>query len=398
MKKKIIIFIVILITVSVIGVCFWVHKEKQENIRIDAEAITLKEDLTVKYGDKVKISDFIENIKGKLINDKEINTEELGDIQVSFDFINIKNKKRTYNFTIKVVDVNSPKIFMGDSYTVKVGYNKNLVDVLLSGDDIDDNPVREILGEYDLNTVGSYDLTYSITDSSGNQTKKDFTLYVKESNEEKSKTKKVDIADVISQHKTENTKIGIDVSKWEEEIDWQEVKRSGVEFAMIRIGYQTEYDGNYVLDPYFILNIEGAKSVDIPVGIYFYSYAKNVNQAIEQAEWVKENLKGYEIDLPIAFDWESWNSFNTTGMSFNTINKVANAFLDNLQESGYDGMLYSSKSYLEKIWHPTKYEIWLAQYNTRVTYEGEYSIWQMTENGRVNGISDDVDIDIMYLD
>lgn len=398
MKKKIIRFIVILITVSVIGVCFWVHKEKQENIRIDAEAITLKEDLTVKYGDKVKISDFIENIKGKLINDKEINTEELGDIQVSFDFINIKNKKRTYNFTIKVVDVNSPKIFMGDSYTVKVGYNKNLVDVLLSGDDIDDNPVREILGEYDLNTVGSYDLTYSITDSSGNQTKKDFTLYVKESNEEKSKTKKVDIADVISQHKTENTKIGIDVSKWEEEIDWQEVKRSGVEFAMIRIGYQTEYDGNYVLDPYFILNIEGAKSVDIPVGIYFYSYAKNVNQAIEQAEWVKENLKGYEIDLPIAFDWESWNSFNTTGMSFNTINKVANAFLDNLQESGYDGMLYSSKSYLEKIWHPTKYEIWLAQYNTRVTYEGEYSIWQMTENGRVNGISDDVDIDIMYLD
>ena len=91
MKKKIIRFIVILITVSVIGVCFWVHKEKQENIRIDAEAITLKEDLTVKYGDKVKISDFIENIKGKLINDKEINTEELGDIQVSFDFINIKN-------------------------------------------------------------------------------------------------------------------------------------------------------------------------------------------------------------------------------------------------------------------------------------------------------------------
>ena len=254
------------------------------------------------------------------------------------------------------------------------------------------------MGEYDVNTVGDYNLSYVVTDSSGNQTKKDFVLHVKEKKqEEKEKVKTIDIADVLQNYKTENTQIGIDVSKWQEEIDWQEVKNAGVEFAMIRIGYQTEYDGDCVLDPCFVANIEGAKAVNLPVGVYFYSYAKNVEQAKSQAEWVKENLKDYEIDLPIAFDWESWSSFNRAGMSFYTINKVANVFLETLEKAGYKGMLYSSKFYLEKIWYPCEYEIWLAQYNSRVTYEGEYSIWQMSEAGRVSGIRNNVDIDVWYL-
>lgn len=116
----------------------------------------------------------------------------------------------------------------------------------------------------------------------------------------------------------------------------------------------------------------------LPVGVYFYSYAKTVGQAKEQAKWVKENLKNYELQLGVAFDWESWNSFNTAGMSFYTINKAANVFLDTLQDAGYKGMLYSSKTYLEKIWYPTKHDTWLAQYNKAATYEGEYSIWQMS--------------------
>lgn len=83
-------------------------------------------------------------------------------------------------------------------------------------------------------------------------------------------------------------------------------------------------------------------------------------------------------------------------MSLYTINKVANTFLNKLAEEGYKGMLYSSKNYLEKIWYPTEHETWLAQYNTKATYKGVYSIWQMSSVGRVNGIKGDVDIDIMY--
>ena len=398
--KKIIIFVIILIIILIAGISIWLYKEEQENIKIDAEAVTLKGNLTVEFGKNVKVSDFIENLNGSLVSDYEIDTEKLGDELVSFEFINIKNKKRKSEFTVKIVDVTPPQIFSGNSYTMNVGDNKDLTGVLLSGDDTDDNPKREILGEYDVNTVGNYDLTYVVTDSSGNKTEKQFTLYVKEPSQGGvvPEPKRLDIADVLDNYKNENTKIGIDVSKWQKDINWQEVKNAGIEFVMIRMGYQTDYDGDYVIDPYFISNIEGAKEVELPVGIYFYSYAKSVEQARDQAKWVSENLKDYDIDLPVSFDWESWNSFNSAGMSFYTINKAANVFLDTLEEAGYKGMLYSSKVYLEKIWYPTKHDIWLAQYNNKATYEGKYSIWQMSSSGRVNGINGNVDIDIMYLE
>lgn len=408
MKKLIIFFITTIILIVIIAgaVGLWLYKEEKENKRIDAESVVLKENLTIEFGKKAKVSDFIESLNGTMITDNEIDTERLGDIEVSFDFINIKNKKRTATFTIKTIDVNAPKIFSGSSYTVKVGYNNNLTNVLLSGDDIDDNPIREIVGEYDFNTVGDYNLTYVVTDSSGNETKKNFILHViEEPTTPQPPTlpkEPIYFDDILSNYKTEKTKIGIDVSKWQGEINWEQVKDSGVEFAIIRMGYQTDYDGDYVLDPYFVANIEGAKRVGLPVGIYFYSYAKNVNQAKEQAEWVRNNLKDYSIDIGIAFDWESWNSFNTTGMSFYTINKVANTFLDSVieteAEAGRRGFLYGSKTYLEKIWYPTEHDTWLAHYTSETNYQGKYSIWQMCDTGRVNGINGNVDIDIMYFE
>ena len=187
MMKKVVIIVVILITVLVVGICFWQYKE---NKKIEAEAIILKEDLSIEFGTEVKVSDFIENLKGSLIEDSQINTEQLGEKQVSFEYINVKNKRKMAEFTIKVVDTKLPQIFSGNSYTVKVGYDKNLADVLLSGDDADDNPTREILGEYDVNTIGDYNLTYCVTDSSGNQMKKDFVLHVKEKEKEEKKKPK----------------------------------------------------------------------------------------------------------------------------------------------------------------------------------------------------------------
>lgn len=395
MKKTI--SITVLLIIAIVGI--FIYFNIKENKRIDAEAVTLIENLNIEYGKKAKISDFIQNLNGTLLNDYEINTENLGENQITFEYINIKNKKRKYTFTITTIDTTKPQIFMGNSYTVKLGYNKNLTDVLLSGDDIDDNPKREIIGEYDLNTVGDYKLTYEVTDSSNNKASKDFILHVieeKETKPVKTTPKNTYIEDVIKNYKTEKTQIGIDVSKWQEEIEWQKVKESGVEFAIIRVGYQTEYDGEYVVDPYFVQNIKGAKDAGLPVGIYFYSYAKNVEQATEQAEWVTEQLKEYEIDLPIAFDWESWTSFNTTGMSFNTINKVANTFLETIEKNGYKGMLYGSKTYLEDIWYPTKYDTWLAHYTNKTNYEGDYILWQMCDTGKMNGINNYVDINIMY--
>ncbi len=397
MKKKVLIIILLVILIGA-GILYY---NKKENERIDREAVTFKENLTIEFGEKAKVSDFIQNLNGTLLDDHEIDTEHLGEIEVSFEFINIKNKHRERKFTIKTLDVTNPQIFSGDSYTVTVGNEKKLEDVLLSGDDLDDNPKREIIGEYDFNEIGDYDLTYVVTDASGNSTSKDFVLHVIEKSDKKKddeeEEKHTYFADVIENYKTDNVKIGIDVSKWQEEIDWETVKNSGVEFAIIRVGSQSGYDGEFILDPFFETNIEGALSNDIPVGIYFYSYAKNVDQAKEQAEWVKEQISKYEISLPVTFDWESWTSFNTTGMSFRTINKVAETFMDTLSENGYKGMLYGSKNYLTKIWYPTEHETWLAHYTEKTDYTGDYSIWQMCEDGKIDGIEKNVDIDIMYV-
>ena len=396
MKKRILLIIILIIIIT-IGI--WLYLDIKENKRIDAEAVTLSEDLTVEFGKDVKISDFIENLNGTLLENYKIDTEYLGQKEVYFEFLNIRNKKRKANFTITVVDKTKPQIFSGSSYTVEVGYEKKLEDVLLSGDNIDDNPSREIIGEYDFNTIGDYNLTYVVTDSSNNKTSKDFVLHVIEKPTTPPKTTRKDnyLNDIINNYKTENTKIGIDVSKWQEEIDWEKVKNSGVEFAIIRVGYQTEYDGENVIDPYFTQNIEGAKAVGLPVGIYFYSYARTAEQATEQAQWVTEQLSDYEIDLPIAFDWESWTSFNTTGMSFYTINKVANTFLNKITDNGYKAMLYGSESYLKDIWYPSKYDTWLAHYTAKTNYDGDYFLWQMCDTGKIDGIDTYVDINIMYL-
>ena len=396
--KKFFIIIIVIGIIGIIAITLGIKHIKEENERIDREAVTLKENLTVEFGEKVKVSDFLQNLNGTLLNDYVIDTETLGTKEVSFEFLNIKNKHKKAMFNINIIDITAPQIFSGGSYTVKVGYSKNLTDVLLSGDDIDDNPIRKIEGEYDVNTIGDYSLTYVVSDSSGNETRKEFVLHVVEKQIEKQTTREtIFLEDVLNNYKTEKTQIGIDVSKWQGEIDWEKVKNSGIEFAIIRVGYQKDYDNRvYTLDPYFISNIEGAINSGIPVGIYFYSYAKTVEEAIEQAGWVKEQIKNYNVKLPIAFDWESWTSFNTTGMSFYTINKVANTFLDSMESFGYKGMLYGSKNYLETIWYPTKHETWLAHYINKTTYEGDYFIWQMGDTGRVDGINGAVDIDIMY--
>lgn len=389
-----------LVLLLVAAVSFWLYCEEQENIRIDAEAVGFREDLAAEFGRTVKAADFLTHLNGELLSDEEVVLEELGEREMTLEYKNVKSRQRTVKFRIEVVDRTPPKIFSGGSYTVAVGAEDNLTEVLLSGDDADDNPRREILGEYDLDQVGSYDLTYAVTDASGNRTEKDFVLHVVKPTGGGGTVArdKIEFSDVRAQQKTEKTQIGIDVSSWQGEIDWATVKAAGVEFAMIRIGYQVGYDGELVLDKYFLTNLEGAKAVGLPVGVYLYSYARNTDQAREQAEWVKENLRGYELELPIAFDWESWSSFNAAGMSFYTINKVARTFLEVLTEAGYEGMLYGSKNYLEKIWYPTEYDVWVAQYYDRVTYGGEYRIWQMCDTGRVAGIYGDVDIDVMYLE
>lgn len=272
---------------------------------------------------------------------------------------------------------------------------------MLSGDDFDDFPHREIVGDYDLKTPGVYSLKYKITDSSGNEATRNFVLNVVQTKQKPlasdAESPKDNINDIISRYKTPSTKIGIDVSSWQGEIDWQKAKTSGVEFAFIRIGYQTGYDGEYIIDRYFERNIQGATEAGLPVGVYFYSYANNLEQVRSQTNWIVEQISNFPVELGIAFDWENWSEFNIANMSFRTLNNIAAEFIHEVNDRGYNGLLYSSKNYLEHFWKPGSQSVWLAQYYNRPTYAGEFDFWQMSCTGIVPGIVGDVDLDIMYL-
>ncbi|MDE5539619.1 MAG: glycoside hydrolase family 25 protein, partial [Bacilli bacterium] len=201
---------------------------------------------------------------------------------------------------------------------------------------------------------------------------------------------------IIKDYKTDNTEIGLDVSEWQGDIDFNELKKAGVEFVFIRVGGTKGTNGEYFLDKKFEQNIKNANEVGIPVGIYFYSYANSNESAINDAKWVLELIKGYKIDLPIAFDWEDWGNYNFYKLSFFGLTDMASSFLNIFKEAGYEGILYSSKNYLEQIWLKTDYPIWLAHYAPKTSYQGNYTFWQICSDGKVPGIYGDVDINIHY--
>lgn len=380
----------------VIGIlCFIFFNFQNREIPFDNSAFTLIEDMKVEVYDNVKISSKLQNIDGVILEDKKIKTDTLGKKTIEFLYKNKKGKKRKGNIEIEVVDTTLPIILVNSNYTVTVGYDKNLTDVILSADNYDSKPSRKIIGEYDLNQIGSYSLTYKVTDGSGNTSSKDFTLHVKEKSNNIYNNTYTDFNDIINEYKTDKTKIGIDVSKWQGEIDFDVIKNAGVEFIIIRIGTGLGFNESSIEDPYFRKNIEGAKKVGIPVGIYYYSYATTKKEARDQALWVIDKLKGYELDLPVAFDWESWSYFNELDLSIYDINQIADTFLKTIKVNGYKGILYGSKNYFQSIWE-TSYPVWLAHYTTKTNYEGEYNMWQMCENGKINGINGAVDINIMY--
>lgn len=375
----------------------------EEILKTATIVVDLKEDLNVSFYEDVKVSDFITNINGTIVDDYKINTKSLGKRKVKFEYINEENIKIPYAYTINVVDDVPPSLWMNSSYSVTVGYTGNIFDKINCADNLDDNPKCEVIGNYDYNKVGNYKLTYKATDKSGNITAKEFTLKVKEpstssgssSTTKPSSNKKTDIKEVIKRHKNENTSIGIDVSSWQGNIDFQKVKEAGVEFAFIRVGSKKSAT-EYFVDSQFINNVKGFNEVGIPVGIYYYSYASSRAEAIKDAKWVLNQIKGYKIDLPIVYDWENWSIFDDYHQSFYSTSMNAKAFLDTMKKAGYDGLLYSSANYLNKVWFDIDYPVWLAHYTWETNYSGKYTYWQLCSNGKVPGISGNVDINIYY--
>ncbi len=197
--------------------------------------------------------------------------------------------------------------------------------------------------------------------------------------------------------------LGIDVSKYQGNINWQAVKASGVQFAIIRAGYRGYGSGALVVDEYFERNIKGALAAGIDVGIYFFSQAINNVEAVEEASLCVALVKKYNIKYPIFIDTET-SGGNGTGRADNLSvaqrTDICINFCNTIRNSGYKPGVYTCKYWFETKLNASQlnqYIIWLAQYNDKVTYKGKYDIWQYSSNGNIAGIAGRVDMNLSYM-
>ena len=199
-----------------------------------------------------------------------------------------------------------------------------------------------------------------------------------------------------------NALFGIDVSKWNKEIDWMKVKESGVEFAIIRCGYRGSSSGALVEDPYFKKNMEGATKAGIKVGVYFFTQATNPVEAVEEASVVMMLCQPYKLSLPMFIDTEgAGGNGRADQLDQETRTAVCDAFCETVKNAGYSSGIYASKSWLNNNLLMDKLEkqtVWLAQYSEKPTYDGEYQLWQYTSNGAIDGINGRVDLNLSYED
>lgn len=193
----------------------------------------------------------------------------------------------------------------------------------------------------------------------------------------------------------------IDVSTYNGDIDWNAVKAAGVDYAIIRVGYRGYGTARLVQDRRFEQNMRGAINAGIRVGAYIVTQAVNTEEAVEEASFIVEKCRGYNVTLPLAIDVEwagnSYEEGRANSISASTRTDVINAFARTVMNSGYAAMAYANKDWFEnKIYSGNLFsscKIWLAQYrNTEYTYGGRVNMWQYTSKGRVDGINGDVDI------
>ena len=196
-----------------------------------------------------------------------------------------------------------------------------------------------------------------------------------------------------STNETSDITIGIDVSKFQGTIDWAQVASSGVDFAMIRVGYRAQKTGVIYADTNAKYNMQQAAANGIKVGAYFFSSAVNEAEAVEEADWVADFISDYSITYPVAFDCEGFNTSKQTE-----------------EHKGYTPMFYAASSELSNNsqWNTasleSSYKIWVAQYPSTpypetpsTSYTGTCSMWQYTNQGRVAGIGTNVDINVAYF-
>ena len=211
---------------------------------------------------------------------------------------------------------------------------------------------------------------------------------------------------------TEGMTYGIDVAKYQGTIDWEQVAQCGIEFAMVRIGYRANGDGEIVADPYGKYNLQEAQKHGVRLGVYFFSTAISEEEAIEEANWVADQIAPYAITYPVAYDCEGYSDPDSRqyAMGRSARTDAALAFLETIEKRGYQGMFYASKNEMEQEaqWEMSRieddYKVWVAQYPGYAdpevdvsSYSGTHQMWQYATDGLIPGIDHDVDLNVAYF-
>lgn len=194
--------------------------------------------------------------------------------------------------------------------------------------------------------------------------------------------------------------LGIDVSAYQGEIDWEQVAESEVEFVMIRLGYRGYSSGKIQEDEYAQANYVGAKAAGLKVGVYFFSQALNEREALEEAAFVLSRIRGWDLDLPVVYDWEYVKKEARTGdMDARRVTDCTLTFCRIVKARGYQPMVYFNTHQAQEhlvLEEVTGYPFWLAMYSDRMTYDYKVQMWQYTDRGQVPGIEGNVDLNLWF--
>lgn len=225
----------------------------------------------------------------------------------------------------------------------------------------------------------------------------------------------VDVTELLSSGsvaETNQVTIGIDVAKYQGTIDWTQVASSGIDFAMVRVGYRADASREICADTNAKYNMQEASANGIKIGAYFFSTATTVDEAKEEANWVADYISQYQITYPVAYDCEGFDQPDSAQYSLTNAQRtdIAIAFLQEIYNRGYTPMFYSSMAEMSgnAKWDTTRiegtYRIWVSQYpstpypqTAKSSYGGAHAMWQYTNRGTVAGISRPVDVNVAYF-
>ena len=200
------------------------------------------------------------------------------------------------------------------------------------------------------------------------------------------------------------SKTGVDVSYAQKEINWPKVKAAGVDYAMVRAGFRGYESGKLNIDEYFAKNMTGAQNAGLETGVYYFSQATTSAEAEEEANFVLDLIKDYSITCPVAYDWEpvTHDTARTDDLAGEELCECALAFCRTIEENGYKPIIYASLNLLRDQFDKydmeviSKYDLWLAEYKDYPEFPYKFVMWQYTDEGRVDGIDYETDLNLYY--